>query len=141
MIWFAVKTCLIIATIATGSVLLIDNVLFLKANILEVVNPRVQEGKLVEQLQTTLTKIQNASTDATRDKLIAESQELIDEITKLNEEHSGIVDGVVSKVTEALLGTPPSPSASEGAEQATRTPTETSGQVTVTVTVTPEGCK
>lgn len=133
MIWFAVKTCLILVAVAGGSVLLIDNVPFLKANILEVVNPRVQEGKLVETLQTKLTDIGSAATNTARDKLIAESQELIDQITKLNEEHSGIVDGVISTVTEQLLGTSP-----------TQTPTPADSPqptpATVTVTVTPETC-
>jgi hypothetical protein len=129
MIGFIVKTCLGLAVIVGGSALLVNNVPSLKANILEVVNPRVQEQKLVQKLQTTLTDAGNAATNAARDKLIAESQALLKSIADINDNHSGIVDGVVSKVTDTLLGTPtatqtpiPSPVSSAKASEATPSP-------------------
>lgn len=135
MIGFIFKTGLILTIITAGSVLVIGNVPFLKANILEVVNPRVEEGKLVQKLQDTLAELDAAPTESARDALVAESQDIIQQISDLNEAHDGVVDGVITKIGETLLGT-----------VATRTPTETSGQtpitptpviVTVTVTVTP----
>ena len=125
MIGFIVKTCLTLAVIAGGSVLLVNNVPYLKANILEVVNPRVQEQKLVQKLQTTLTDVGDATTNAARDKLITESQALLQNISDINDNHSGVVDGVISKVTDTLLGT---------ATPSVIPPTVT---VMVTVTVTP----
>lgn len=139
MIGFVIKACLTLAAVVGGSVLLVNNVPYLKANVLEVVNPRVQEGKLVEQLNTTLTKLDDATTSAARDKLITESKALLQDITDLNEEHSGVVDGIISNVTDALLGTPPSPKVSEDA--AIATPAVVTVTVTVTVTPVPSPCR
>jgi hypothetical protein len=146
VISFLFKTVLTLAVLVGGSVLLVNNVPYLKANILEVVNPRVQEQKLVQKLQTTLTDLGNlptgqagAITSAARDKLITESKALLQNISSINDNHSGVVDGVISKVTDTLLGTPsvtgtPTPTG----VGATQTPPTVTVMVTVTVTPSPQ---
>jgi hypothetical protein len=106
MIGFMFKSLLILATAVVGSVLLVNKVPSLKANILEAVYPRAQEGKLVQQLHDVLTGIDDASTDAARNVLIEKSKALLQNISDMNAEHAGVVDGVIGKVTDVLLGTP-----------------------------------
>ncbi len=126
MIGFVLKSCCLVAIVIVSSLLLINTVPSLKANILEVVNPRVEEGKLVQKLQETLTKIDTATrtTGAGQedtDALIKESKELLQSIADINEEHSGVASGIVSKVADVVFGA--------------------ESQTTVTVTVSPPPCK
>ena len=110
-----------------GAYLAFDNVPSLKANILEMVNPRVQEAKLVDQLDTTLTELESATTPAQRNILITKSQELLKGIATINTAHSGVVAGIVTKVTDALTRTATSPTATSPASPvgATMTPATT----------------
>ena len=143
MIGFIFKTTLILAVIVGGSVLLVNTVPFLKANILEIVNPRVQEGKLVQKLQSTLSELDTAPTKSARDALVTQSQDIIQEIVDLNEAHDGVVDGIVTKIGETLLGTvvTPTPSPSDAASSSPSTPTPAVVTVTVTVTPVPSPCE
>lgn len=100
--------------VVTGAVLVIDNIPSLKANVLEIVNPRVQEGELVRTLQQTLEELDSAvpgsgaasaTTIQKSKQLISESKDLLRQISDINEEHAGVTTGIITKAVDALIGT------------------------------------
>lgn len=139
MTHFLIKAILGLIVLSVGTLIVVNAVPPLKANILEAVNPRIKQQRLVDELKENLdaltldlAKTNIGTVAATKTKtLIAESQMLLQQVSELNEEHSGVVSGIVEKVVDAVIGNftnnEPSPS-----------PTPT--VVTVTVTVTPSPC-
>ena len=104
-----------------------DHIPSLRANILEVANPRQREARLLDQLKQRLDRAATGlprtaasggaeSDDAAvsvREDLEA-ANELVSEISKLNEEHSGPADGILARALDAVIpggGTVPFPSA------------------------------
>jgi len=129
MIRFALKTSLILAVVIGGSLLLVNNVPSLKANILEVVNPRVEEGKMVQQLQDTLTKLDDSISQTGAGKttstkaLVTQAQQQLQNIADINSEHAGVADGVVGRVTDALFGNIPTATSQPSVSVATTSDT------------------
>lgn len=109
---FVIKIIFYAGIVTGGSVLVIDRIPWLKANILEIVNPRIQEGELVrtlqqnlEQLDAVLPKDGAATSAAIRksQRIIAESRDLLEQIADINDRHDDVMDGVVAKVVDALI--------------------------------------
>ena len=158
---FLIKIGLSLAGFVVVSALVVNNIPSLKANILEAINPRIRQQNLIDQLKSNLQAIDasitagaNAPTltiDKTEsvrlDQLLNDSQDLLGQLDNLNSEHSGIIDGVISKAADLITGggtSSPSPSNSSGLISSGSglepLPLETSAApqvVTVTVTVTP----
>ncbi len=146
MLGSLVKSVLVLAGLTAGAVLVVNTVPSLKANILEVVNPRAKEARLIKSLTDNLDTLDEdlsrvagaaaggTSTAAKNKKLVDESQALLKEIADINQEHSGLVSGVVDSVVDSLIGT-------TSTVTPTTTPATTStsapNTVYVTVTVTP----
>ncbi len=105
MIRFLVKMSLWVALLAGGSVLAVNTIPSLKANIIETVNPRVKEQKLVRELQKSLDALADSAVIAKNKAAITKSQELLQQISELNGEHAGLVDSIISKVADVMLGT------------------------------------
>jgi hypothetical protein len=130
MIKFFIKMGLWIALLAGGSVLAVNLVPSLKGNIIETINPRIKEQKLVSELQKNLDALSNSSVVTKNNAVVAKSQELLKQISDLNVEHTGLVDAVISKVADVVLGT-----------TSDSTPSASSGQAIPTKFATPSPCK
>lgn len=146
---FLFKIGLGMMVLVGGSVLLINNVPSLKANVIEAINPRVREQKLIEQLKSNLQALDasiatqldapNIAIDKAKTsqltKLVEESKEILSEIGMMNEEGSGLVDGIISKATDIIIGgvtasSTPSPSPEATANIATSSTGSTSSSQT-----------
>jgi hypothetical protein len=115
---FLLKTGLLIAVIAGGSVMLVRNVPSLQANVISVLNPQVKEQKLAQELTQYLSEINTSLVEITEDPaesaaavahvvsdnkhLITKSQEILKQIQDLQENHSGVISTVVGQVVQAL---------------------------------------
>jgi hypothetical protein len=115
---FLLKTGLLIAVIAGGSVMLVRNVPSLQANIISVLNPQVKEQKLAQELTQYLSEVNTSLVEITEDPtesaaavahvvsdnkhLITKSQEVLKQIQDLQESHPGIISAVVGQVAGLL---------------------------------------
>lgn len=137
---FIIKTILGLGVVIGGSVLLVNNVPSLQANLIRVVNPRIHQQELVQKLAENLdtleaTITETAGTPQARStsiakiseesqQLITKSQELIKQISDINEKH-GIVDAVVGRVVDAVIKMPtpaPTPVSSPSSPATTSAP-------------------
>ena len=156
---FFLKIGLGLLVLVGGSVLLVNNVPSLKASVLEALNPRVREQKLIDQLKSNLQALDASiatqggassiiidKTKPSYQKLITESKDLLNEIGVINNDHAGTLGGVISKATDLLIGIVASPTPQTATSASSiGLPTGQVGSsqtvVTVTVTVTPSPCK
>ncbi len=123
---FLIKMFFYLGIVAAGAYFAVNNIPSLKANILETVNPRIEEGQLVRTLQQTLEELDStlssegtATTTVTTQKkqqLVAESQELLREIADINDKRDSVAVGIVTKAVDALIGTTASPAATPCAQ-------------------------
>lgn len=133
---FFIKIIFYGGIIVGGSVLAIDRVPWLKANILEVVNPRIEEGKLVQQLRENLVKLDSVvsggaatSGDATSalqtKKLVKESQGLLQQIADINDSRDSATAGIITKAVDVLIGAVASPAVTASLPTTASTPAPT----------------
>ncbi|HXK36653.1 MAG TPA: hypothetical protein VJ553_03670 [Candidatus Paceibacterota bacterium] len=110
-----------LAIVIVGGVLALNYIPSLKANIIEVVNPRMKETRLLGDLQRHLDDaaalLPEAGEQASDDDIaegyeaLQKAQEVLDEVTTINEENSGTARNIVTKALDAILpgGTVPTP--------------------------------
>lgn len=120
---FLIKTGLIIALIAGGSALAVNKIPSLKANIVSVINPRIKEQALVLELTKHLDDISTSLSEAAttvpsggatavahviadNKALIAKSQEIIKQISEINDGNSGLISSVVGQLVQVITSTP-----------------------------------
>lgn len=130
------------AILVTGVFLAVDHTPFLKASIIEMVNPRTKEARLLESLRTHLDTAvslvaeeeegvkktgQEGDTgfmpdDSTYQARVAQAlegaREVLDDVVALNDEQSGTARQVVTKTLTAVLAdtsTAPTPVPQESA--------------------------
>ena len=114
----------LLAAIVAGSIILVDRTPSLKANIYEAVNPRVKEQALLEKLQSNLramdASVAAKSLPAHYQELVDDSQNIVSEITDINDPHAGLTDGLVTKALDLMISQVASPT--PGPDSASLTP-------------------
>ena len=116
-----IKLALFLILAVAGSAVAVSRIPSLKANMFEIVNPRIKEQKLVETLAGRLDdlneQIANSTTAQTLSKnkqIISEAQKLVDEISAINKAHGNPASGLVDKAVSLLFGAPAAETVSDG---------------------------
>jgi len=125
--WLLVKLSVMGAVLAAGVFLVVDHTPSLKASIIEMVNPRAKEARLLEDLRTHLDTAVSLVTEGKEEikktgeegdqgvapddstyqvrvaQALDDARKVLDDVVTLNDEHSGTARQVVGETLTAVL--------------------------------------
>lgn len=106
---FLIKSVLILLVIAVAGGFLINGVPTWKQHVIEVINPAAKEARILGEMKTNLDELNKTTSDPKAKNLISKSQDLLQNITDINQNNSGIIKQGVSKIIDALIDHTPYP--------------------------------
>ncbi len=106
---FLVKSFLVILLIAVAGGFLINSIPSWKQHVIEVINPAAKEARLLGEMKTNLDELSKNTSDPQAKSLLSKSQDLLQNITDINQNNSGIIRQSVSKIIDALIDRTPYP--------------------------------
>ena len=114
---FLIKTFLVILGMLAIGIFLISYIPALRNNVVEVVNPSIQVGKILGEmtanlnnLDNTIGGLDNSNNSTYREKvekskeILAKSKNLLDDASRLNDQSSGLT-GIIGRQAGDIIGT------------------------------------
>ena len=106
---FLIKLALGFLVVAITGGFLVNKVPSWKEKIVEIINPATKEARLLGELMASLDELDTNLDDGESKDLLNKSRGILQNITDLNQENSGIIKQQIGRIIDALIDRTPYP--------------------------------